>query len=82
VPDAERGVMIAHVEYWRGHLAAGRALVFSPVADPAGDWGMAVVRAEDESELREIEAADPAVTGGIGRYDLLPLPGAITTADE
>jgi uncharacterized protein len=32
--DAERDAMGAHVAYWRGHLEAGKALIFSPVADP------------------------------------------------
>ena len=76
----ERGAMMRHVAYWRTHLEAGRALIFSPVADPAGDWGMGVLRAESPEEIADIEAADPAVIAGVGRYETLLLPGAITVA--
>lgn len=76
----EQAAMIRHVAYWRTHLEAGRALIFSPVADPAGDWGMGVLRAESTDQIAEIEAGDPAVIAGIGRYEALLLPGAITAA--
>lgn len=35
----EQQAMMRHVAYWRGHLEAGRALIFSPVADPARRLG-------------------------------------------
>ena len=74
----ERDAMRRHVTYWRTHLEAGRALIFSPVADPAGGWGMGVLRSESPEAIADIEAADPAVVAGIGHYEALLLPGAIT----
>ena len=44
----ERAFMTEHVAYWTKKLADGTAIVFGPVADPSGDWGMGVVRAADE----------------------------------
>jgi len=74
--EAEMATMMAHVEYWRGPLAEGRVLIFSPVADPEHSWGMAVVQADSEAELEELRAHDPAYLGGIGEVDwlLLPMP--------
>jgi uncharacterized protein YciI len=74
--DAEMSAMLAHVEYWRGPMAQGRVLIYSPVADPDHSWGMAVVRAESEAELEELRANDPAALAGIGEVDwlLLPMP--------
>ena len=67
-----------HATYWRGHLAAGRAIVFGPVADPEGAWGLGVVRVKDEAEARAFEASDPAVRSGRGfRYEILPMPRAV-----
>ena len=75
--DEERGVMGHHVAYWSRHLDTGTALVFAPVADPTGDWGMAVVHADSELEVNALGDQDPAVVAGVGRYDVLLLPGAV-----
>lgn len=78
--STERKAMMAHMGYWRGHLDAGRVTIFAPVADPAGDWGLAVVRAESLNDVRSLGDADPAVTAGVARYEVLELPGAVTAA--
>ena len=76
--DAERGVMQNHVAYWTGHLNTGTAIVFGPVADPAGDWGVGIIAVEDEDAVRALEAADPAIRSGLGfRYEILPMPGVM-----
>ncbi len=75
--DAERAVMGKHVEYWRAHLDAGRAVVFGPVADPAGGWGLGVVRVADEAALQGYEAEDPAVRDLGMRYETLPMVRAV-----
>ena len=74
----ERAMMGEHATYWRGHLAAGRAIVFGPVADPAGAWGLGVVRVKNEAEARAFEADDPAIRSGRGfRYEILPMLRAV-----
>jgi hypothetical protein len=76
--DHERAAMGQHVAYWSEHLAAGRTLIFTPVADPGGDWGMAIVRAHTIDDVHALGLADPAVTAGVARFDVMALPGAIT----
>lgn len=71
--DDEMATMLAHIEYWRGPLADGRVLVYSPVADPDGSWGMAVVSADSEAELELLRDSDPAHLADIGAIDWLPL---------
>jgi len=74
----ERDMMIAHGAYWRAKLAAGEVVVFGPVADPAGAWGMGVVTAADEAAVCAFEANDPAITSGGGfRYEILPMVQAV-----
>jgi uncharacterized protein len=75
--DSERAAMGEHVVYWTSHLDAGKAIIFSPVADPAGDWGMAVVNANSYGEIQKMGEHDPAVVAGVARYDALVLPAAI-----
>lgn len=72
--DAELATMRSHIEYWRGPFAAGKVLIYSPVADPDGSWGMCVVQADSETELDALRDSDPAYLGDIGLIDWLPLP--------
>jgi uncharacterized protein YndB with AHSA1/START domain len=70
----ERAMMMEHVAYWRGKLADGAAIAFGPVLDPAGGWGLGLVRVRDEAELRAFQDGDPAIRSGRGfRYETLPL---------
>jgi uncharacterized protein YndB with AHSA1/START domain len=74
----ERAMMTEHVAYWTANLKAGKAVVFGPVADPSGPWGLGVVRVKDEAELKELQARDPAVRGERGlRYETLPMLRAV-----
>ena len=73
----ERAVMQKHGVYWMGHLERRTVMVFGPVADPSGDWGVGIVRVEDEAAVRALEAGDPAVTTLGFRYEILPMPVAI-----
>jgi uncharacterized protein YciI len=45
-------------------------VVFGPVLDDTGSWGLGVVEAEDEAELRAFAARDPAVTSGTARMEM------------
>jgi uncharacterized protein YciI len=77
----EAAVMQEHVAYWTDHLNRGHAIVFGPVADPKGPWGLGVVRVADEDQLRAMEAQDPAIRSGKGfRYEVLPMIRAVTSA--
>jgi uncharacterized protein YndB with AHSA1/START domain/uncharacterized protein YciI len=74
----EQAMMRAHAAYWTGHMHAGRAIVFGPVLDPQGGWGLGVLRVRDEAELQALQADDPAITAGRGlRYEVLPLARAL-----
>ena len=70
--SAEAAVMQRHAAYWRELLAQGKAIAFGPVADPKGAWGLGLVRAGDEAELRELQSKDPALELGM-RYESLPM---------
>lgn len=73
--DGERGIMRAHVGYWTGKVTTGNALVFGPVADPKGGYGIGIIRVADIAEMEALRDADPAMQAGIGfSYDILPMP--------
>jgi uncharacterized protein YciI len=75
--EAEAAIMGQHVAYWQEQIERGVAIVFGPVADPAGAWGLAVVDADSEDDVRALGLADPAVTGQLARFDVHGMPGAI-----
>jgi uncharacterized protein YciI len=68
--DAEREVMSRHAAHWQPYLDAGQMVIFGPVLDSEGSWGLGVVEAEDEEELRTFAAADPAVTTGTATIEI------------
>lgn len=77
----EAAVMQAHAAYWAEQLRQGRAIVFGPVADPSGPWGLGVVRVKNEGDMRALEASDPAIQSGKGfRYEVLPMLRAVFKA--
>jgi uncharacterized protein len=76
--ESEAAVMGRHVDYWSDQVAAGRALFFGPVADPTGAWGFAVVLADTEDQVRAMSKDDPAVTTGLGSYEVYAIPGAVS----
>ena len=68
--DEEREIMGRHAAYWQPFVDSGRMVVFGPVIDDTGSWGLGVVEAEDEDELRAFAAGDPAVTTGIADVEI------------
>jgi uncharacterized protein YndB with AHSA1/START domain len=74
----ERQMMLEHGAYWAGQMARGKMLVYGPVADPKGGWGMGVLKVSSEDELVALQSNDPAILGNRGLYyQNLPMPRAI-----
>ena len=68
--DEEREIMGQHAAYWQPYLDSDQMVVFGPVLDSTGSWGLGVVEADDEDELRAFAAGDPAVTTGTARIEM------------
>jgi uncharacterized protein len=68
--DQERDVMARHAAHWQPYLDSGQMVVFGPILDDTGSWGLGVVEADDERELRAFAAKDPVVTTGTGKIEL------------
>ena len=68
--DAERDVMERHAAHWQPFIESGRMVVFGPVLDSTGSWGLGVVETDDEDELRAHAAEDPAVTTATAQLEI------------
>jgi hypothetical protein len=71
----EREIMNRHVIYWSELAKRGIAIVFGPVMDPQGVYGIGVYQVQDEAEVRSLLERDPA--NGLLRFEALPMARAI-----
>ena len=62
--------MERHAAYWQSYIDSGQMVIFGPVLDATGSWGLGVVEAEAEDGLRAFAALDPAVTSGTARIEI------------
>ena len=56
----ELDIMQQHIVYWKEYMAKGIMLIFGPVLDPAGVYGLGIITAENEEQVNELIANDPA----------------------
>ena len=71
----ERTIMQQHVGYWTGKVTSGNALVFGPVADPKGGYGIGIMKAESAEAMNALRDADPAMQAGVGfSYEISIMP--------
>ena len=54
--DAEKQVMQQHVAYWTEKGELGIAVVFGPVLDPKGVYGIGIYRVDDLAHMRRLLA--------------------------
>jgi hypothetical protein len=67
----ERNIMLKHVAYWAPYVNDGTVIVLGPVMDPKGGYGIAVVGVENEEQLNNLIANDPA--NGLNSYEVYPM---------
>lgn len=78
ITPAEGKAMNEHVAYWTQLAEEGVAIVFGPVVDPAGNWGVGIVRARDEDAIRALQKVDPAIQSGLGfKFETYAMPQAV-----
>jgi uncharacterized protein YciI len=68
--DEERDIMGRHAAYWQPFIDSGEMVIFGPVLDATGSWGLGVVEANDEEELHAFAAGDPVVTTGTAEIEI------------
>jgi len=74
----EQQVMARHSQYWQELLTAGKVVVYGPVADPEGVWGLGIVRATSRGEVLELGDDDPSVSAGVNTFEVFEIMGART----
>ena len=77
--DAERGVMQQHIAYWKGFMDQGKVIVFGPVFDPGGAYGMGVLQMDSEGEVNSFMAADPSVLSSLNSFEIFAMRAVTPT---
>jgi uncharacterized protein YciI len=72
--DAERALMGQHAAYLTALQEKRKVVLFGPVGDPRGIWGLGILECVDEAEAQGITANDPTVKSKLGfGYDVFPI---------
>jgi uncharacterized protein YciI len=73
--EDEQAIMMKHVTYWKELMNEGKVLVFGPVLDPSEVYGLGIVSVENEQEVKDFIANDPA--GKINKYEYFPMKAIV-----
>jgi uncharacterized protein YciI len=72
--ESEKALMGKHAEYWKGMCQEGTVLVYGPVMDPNGPFGMGIFEGADEADVRRRTDADPVMQANIGfKIEVMPM---------
>jgi uncharacterized protein YciI len=75
--DEERAIMSRHADYWARLVEQGDVVVYGPVVDSNGSWGLAVIRCDSLEDARALALADPAVSSGMASFDIGTMLAAV-----
>ncbi|WP_207533591.1 YciI family protein [Desertivirga arenae] len=71
--EEEKAVMDEHIAYWNGLFLERKILIYGPVLDPEGVFGLGILEVESDEEAEELVAKDPAVSSGICGKEVIPM---------
>ncbi len=66
VTQAEAKLMQEHSTYWRHLMSKGLVVVFGPVSDPKGTYGIVVIQLEDDADANALGTNDPTIKANVG----------------
>ncbi len=68
--ESEKKVMEKHVAYTKDLFEKGIVIVFGPVLDPKGVWGVGIYELENISKAETLVSNDPAVKAGVLKIEI------------
>jgi len=74
----EKLLMQEHGKYWASLADEGVALIFGPVMDPAGSYGIGVVAVEKAEDVKVLTDNDPVTKSGLNfRHEPYAMPQVV-----
>ncbi len=75
---AEAKLMEEHSAYWRDLMNKGLVIVFGPVFDPKGTYGIAVLQLEDDAGANLLGTNDPTIKANVGfKFEVHSMPQVV-----
>jgi uncharacterized protein YciI len=71
--EREREIMKQHAAYWKDKADNGIVLVYGPVLDPKGAYGLGIIEVDNEDQARAFAAEDPTVKSGLNKIEIHPM---------
>jgi uncharacterized protein YciI len=76
----ERALMFAHATYWKELTTKGQVVIFGPVLDPAGPYGLGIVRLAEADDPNILWKEDPVIKAQKGfTYEVAPMASAVVS---
>jgi uncharacterized protein len=69
--EEERAIMMQHVAHWTELMNQGKVVAFGPVLDPNEIYGLGIISVDNEQEVKDFIANDPATQ--INKYEYFPM---------
>ncbi len=74
----EAKLMQKHSEYWQNLMRKGLVVVYGPVSDPRGSYGIAVLQLDDDMDANTLGADDPTVKANVGfQFEIHSMPRVV-----
>ena len=64
----EKEIMQQHINYWKAYMDRGIMLIFGPVMDPEGVYGLGIIAVDNEAQVKHLIDNDPASKINIYEY--------------
>lgn len=72
--EEEGKVMQEHISYWQNLAERKIALIFGPVLDPSGIYGIAIIQVDDAAGVQALSNDDPVIKARLGfRSEYYPI---------
>ncbi|HEY9008018.1 YciI family protein [Ohtaekwangia sp.] len=71
--DQERTIMQEHIVYWTNLINARTGVLFGPVFDPGGVWGLGILETDSLEAAENICREDPAVKTGLNTFQVMQM---------
>ena len=66
---------MSSVSYWKEYLDKGVMLVFGPVLDPKGVYGLGIIAVDNEEQVKTLIDNEPA--SAINKYEYHPMMAVV-----
>ena len=69
--NEEKKIVEQHIAYWKNYMSKGIMLIFGPVLDPKGIYGLGIIAVDSEEQISGLMENDPASI--LHNYEYYPM---------